>query len=91
MITDKEQALLKDIAGQMVLTFKAKGITEPTPEQISEAFIAQCKRNIELGEMTVYGVNVETGRCRQEEKQAIASGLARVVYEKIKGEQQCQR
>jgi hypothetical protein len=84
MMSAKEKALLKDIAAQLVLTFKSKGITKPSPEQISEAFVAQCKRNIELSEIVVYGYNSESGRCYQAEQRALVSGLSKAVYDSIR-------
>lgn len=87
VLTEKEVETLKGIAAQMVLTFKKHGISEPTPEQISAAFVAQCKRNIDLCSIAVYGHVDGSGRNYQEEQKSIVSGLSREVYTKIRAEE----
>lgn len=85
-LTEKEVSTLTDIAAQMAITFKAKGITEPTPEQISEVFIAQCKRNIELCQIAVYGYNMGTGRNHEDEQKVILSAFPEAVYNTIRNQ-----
>lgn len=87
MITEREKKTLTEIGAQLAETFRARGIAEPTPEQITEAFIAQCKRNIELCEIVVYGYSVETGRDYRQEATEITSALAADTYNTIRGKQ----
>lgn len=87
MITEREKKTLTEIGAQLAVTFRSKGISEPTPEQINEAFIEQCKRNIELSQSALYGYNLETGRNMQTEQEAIVTGLVTDVYNKIRGAQ----
>ena len=51
---------------------------------MSEAFVAQCKRNIDLCSIAVHGHVSGSGRSYAEEKKAISSGLAKEVYDRIK-------
>jgi hypothetical protein len=47
-LTAKENKFISEIGQQIALECVAKGITEPTLEQMQEMFIARCQRNMDI-------------------------------------------